>query len=390
MDAVTRVLTTLEHEEPDRVPAFESSFINDTIMKHYGLKAQHVAPIMNLARKAPGIYQKFQGIVMSRKSLVKGQFKKRFKFAIQAGLDIDLIPVSLFPRTPKKNGYIDEYGRDMHIVPYEKDGTEVMMYRDGIFKSFEDFESFEHPNPFDTFRVNSYLAGLKAQRELNDEILAVPATGALFEVTWESFGMKTFSRVLRKHQQIQKVFDTRGKFTLELVKILADNGAKLILLYDDYGFKNGLMMNPKKWRDYVYPWLEKIASAAHKRDSKILLHSDGDLSDIMEDIIKAKIDALNPIEPTTANPEYDIFKIKKKYGEKITLVGNISPMLLADGNQEEIAAYSKRLLQELAPGGGYIFSSGHSINPAISLESWQTVLKVRAKYGNYPIITEEK
>ena len=69
----------------------------------------------------------------------------------------------------------------------------------------------------------------------------------------------------------------------------------------------------------------------------------------------------------------------------MTLVGNISPMMLTNGDQNEIAAYAKKLLQELGPGGGYIFSSGHSINPAISLESWQTLLKIRKKYGKYPM-----
>lgn len=385
MNAVSRVLTTIEHEEPDRVPAFESAFVNDTILKHYGLKPQHLAPLMNIARFTPALYDNLQKFVLKKTSLMKNQFKKRFKAMINAGLDIDLVPVSLFPRIPLKNGFIDEYGREMHIVPYEGDGTEIFIYRDGIFKSFEDFENFPQPDPTEDFRLKVFLAGLKAQHELDDRIFAVPATAAMFEVTWESFGMRAFSRILRKHQQIQKVFDTRGKFALELVKILAEHGARLILLYDDYGFKNGLMMNPKKWREYVFPWLEKICTAAHKRGSKILLHSDGDLMSTFEDIIRSGVDALNPIEPTTANPDYDIFKLKKKYGDKITLVGNISPMMLAEGNQQKIAEYAKKLLKEVAPGGGYIFSSGHSINPAIGLESWQTLLRVREQYGYYPI-----
>jgi uroporphyrinogen decarboxylase len=384
MDATTRIFTTLNHEEPDRVPAFESAFINDRIMKYYGYNPQHLKSIMKLSQILP-FYNQIQKKVLSSPRLLKGQFKKRLQFALKAGLDIDLIPTSLFPLHGTKTGFIDEYGRKMNIINYEDDGSEIYVYEDGMFKTFEDFERWTQPDPTDEFRIAGFLGGLKAQQELDNEILAVPATAALFEVTWESFGMRTFSRILRNHRQIQKVFDTRGQFTLELVKNLADHGAKLVLLYDDYGFKNGLMINPKQWREYVYPWLDKIVSAAHKKDCKIMLHSDGDLSTIIEDIVRVGIDALNPIEPTTANPEYDIFNLKKKYGDKLTLVGNISPMLLASGEQDKIAAYSKKLLQELGPGGGYIFSSGHSINPAVSLESWQTVLKVRKEFGQYPI-----
>ena len=59
--------------------------------------------------------------------------------------------------------------------------------------------------------------------------------------------------------------------------------------------------------------------------------------------------------------------------------------MLATGTIAEIEEYSKKLIRELAPGGGYIFSSGHSINPAVTLDRWQAVLNIREKYGNYPI-----
>jgi len=116
-----------------------------------------------------------------------------------------------------------------------------------------------------------------------------------------------------------------------------------------------------------------------------MLHSDGDLMEIFEDIITCGVDVLNPIESTTANPEYDIFKLNEKYGNKITFCGNVSPMMLAIGEISEIEEYSKRLLRELAPGGGYIFSSGHSINPSITIDRYEAYQNIRKKYGNYPI-----
>jgi uroporphyrinogen decarboxylase len=97
------------------------------------------------------------------------------------------------------------------------------------------------------------------------------------------------------------------------------------------------------------------------------------------------VDAIHPIESTTANPEYDIFKLKEKFGECITLVGNLSPVMLALGEISEIEEYSKKLIRELAPGGGYIFSSGHSINPAVTLDRFEAMQNVKRKFGNYPI-----
>ncbi|MFW9899084.1 MAG: uroporphyrinogen decarboxylase family protein, partial [Candidatus Thorarchaeota archaeon] len=207
----------------------------------------------------------------------------------------------------------------------------------------------------------------------------------LMECTWEGFGLENFSRLLTRPKQVKKVFDDRGKFTLEMVKILAENDAKMVLLWDDYGFKNGLFMAPRNYRKYIFPWIKRICDAAHKQDCKIMLHSDGDLLEIFEDIIKCGVDVLNPIEPTTANPEYDIFKLYQKYGNKLTFCGNLSPIMLALGEISEIKAYAKRLIRELAPGGGYIFSSGHSINPAVTVDRFEAMQSIRREYGTYPI-----
>ncbi|MHA1804080.1 MAG: uroporphyrinogen decarboxylase family protein [Promethearchaeota archaeon] len=379
MNAEERVIKTINHEEPDKVPYFESAFTNNTIMKHFGVEPGSLTSIPKLPEK---MLKKLSG----SKRILKSGYKKTYEFARRVGMDIVLSISSLFPRKVLGGGIIvDEFGRMMRNEIYEKDGTIIYGYVGGYFKNFEDFESWEHPDPQWEGRVNGFIAGKEVQKKMNDEIFAVPSTAALMEVSWECFGIETFSRVIAKSKQAKAIFDERGKFALEVVKILGELEAKLILLWDDYGFKNGLFMSPRNYRTYVFPWLKRICEAAHKKDCKILLHSDGDLTEIFEDIIACGVDALNPIEPTTANPEYDIFKLNQKYGDNITFVGNVSPVMLATGEISEIEEYSKRLIRELAPGGGYIFSSGHSINPAVTLDRYLAYIGVKNKYGKYPI-----
>ena len=357
MKAPERILKTVNHEEPDRVPAFESAFTNNTIVKHYGVDPKGV-----------------------------GGYRLSYEFSRKVGIDLVLSIVALFPRKflKRNQGFIDEYGRIMRFEPY-KDGTQILAYHGGHFSSFEDYESWEQPDPNLKARLGQFLEGRKAQKELNDEVFSIPATGSLMECSWEGFGIETFSRILSKKTQIKKIFDDRGKFTLEIVKILSENDAKIVLLWDDYGFKNGLFMRPVLYRKYIFPWLKQICQAAHKEDCKIMLHSDGDLFEIFEDIVKCGVDIINPVESTTANPDYDIFKLNEKYGDKITFSGNLSPILLAIGEIYEIEEYAKRLIRELAPGGGYIFGSGHSINPAVTIDRFEAMQNVRRKYGNYPI-----
>ena len=355
MNAPERILKTIEHEEPDRVPAFESAFTNSTIIKHYNVNP----------------------------SGGRG-YKNIYKFFSKVGIDLVLSYVSLIPRKMFKGGFIDEYGRIMKYE-YAKDKTMLLTYHGGHFKSFEDYESWEQPDPNLKLRIDQFLLGRNAQKEIDDAVFSIPSTGALMECSWEGFGIETFSRIIRREKQIERIFNDRGTFTLELVQILAENDAKMVLLWDDYGFKNGLFMRPDLYRKHVFPWLKRICDAAHKHNCKIFLHSDGDLLEIFEDIVKCGVDAIHPIESTTANPKYDIFKLNDKFGDKITLVGNLSPVMLSVGDISEIEDYAKKLIRELAPGGGYIFSSGHSINPEVTIDRFEAMQNIRRKYGKYPI-----
>ena len=388
MNAQERVLKALNHEEPDRVPYFESTFANNTIARHYGISPGNLGMLMKLLQVLPFRHIIMRSVLQNRRNLAMGMrvFGKLYR---NVGIDLAPTITALFPkRILKRGAFIDEFGRHMHFE-YAADGTEVVGYVGGAFKSFEDYESWEQPDPNWQARINGFLAGRDIQKELHEEVFFIPSTTGLLEVTWEGFGINLFARLLKKTTQARKVFDDRGKFALEMVKILAENDAKIILIFDDWGHKNGLFMRPQQFHQYIFPWFHQICDAAHKRDCKILLHSDGDLTEVLPDIVKCGVDALNPIEPTTANPEYNIFRIKREFGRVLTLVGNISPVLLAVGEIHEIEDYAKRLLRECAPGGGYIFASGHSINPAITLDRFEAMQKIRQVHGKYPLHVPE-
>jgi uroporphyrinogen decarboxylase len=390
MNAPERVLKTINHEEPDRVPAFEI-VTNNAVLKHYDISVgtgyqDGLQQLSKLGEKGNELLVKGY----SNSGVIRNILKGAHEFCWRAEIDIALSYTSIYPIKLLKEGkgFVDEYGRIMKPQVYKsKDGIETAIseYFGGFFKDFEDYESWEQPDPYWDARLINFKEGRELQKEMNNEIFSVPSVGALMECSWEGFGLENFSRILTKPKQAKKIFDDRGKFTLEVVKILADNDAQLVLLWDDYGYKTGLFMSPRNYQNFVFPWLKRICSAAHKRNCKVILHSDGDLSEIFEDIINCGVDVLNPIESTTANPDYDIFKLNKKYGDKITFSGNLSPMLLAVGSASEIEENAKKLIRELGPGGGYIFGSGHSINPAISVENFEAMYNIKRKFGKYPI-----
>lgn len=104
---------------------------------------------------------------------------------------------------------------------------------------------------------------------------------------------------------------------------------------------------------------------------------------LIDMIVDSGIDCLDPIDPTAG---MNIAEIKKKYGQRIALKGNVDcAQTLTFGSVEQTIAESKRCIQLAGPGGGYIFSSGNSIHSAVKPENYAAMMETHKKYCNYPI-----
>ncbi len=395
MDAKERVLKTINHQEPDKIPSFEASIDNLAICEHYDAKYAFQGAGKALKRAYylfwgnAKLMTKVVGYFAKKKSAIKIAIKPMVDIYRKIGIDLSVIPLGLYPIKYDKTGYIDEFARRFDFKINPADGMDVSYYMGGVLKDIEDYEAFYNDHPLDPdnpMRENAYKMGKELEAKAGGKIYLAPSIFGMMESSWEAFGLENFSRLLAKRKQAKKVFDERGNFALEMVKRIIDWGEDgAILIYDDYGYKAGLFMSPRNYNTYVMPWLKRICDTAHKGGLKVILHSCGDVYQILEDIIKTGVDAMHPIEPTTSNPEYDIFKLKEKYRDKLCFIGNVSPQDLSDKDPEFIKQYTKKLIKHVAPGGGFILSSGHSINPAIKLDNFLAMRETLEKYDKYPI-----
>lgn len=392
MDAKERIIRTLNHEEPDKVPSFEASIDNMAICDHFGVRymfqgaAKGLKLLYRLCWGNKKLLTSILGFFAKKKGAIKLSIKPVAELYAKIGIDLCCVPLGLYPIKYFKTGYIDEFARKFEFKKNPADDMDVSYYMGGTLKDFDDYDMFPPLDPDNPMRERAFKSGKELEKEYKGKIYMMPSIFGMMEPTWEAFGLENFSRLLAKSKAVKKVFDDRGTFAVEMVKRIVEWGETgPILIYDDYGYKMGLFMSPRNYRTYVIPWLERIAKEAHKGGLKLILHSCGDDYMIFEDIINAGVDGIHPIEPTTANPNYDIFKLNEKYGDKITFIGNVSPQDLSDKDPDFIKEYTKKLIQHLAPNGGFILSSGHSINPAIKLENFLAMREILEKYGSYPI-----
>ena len=395
MDARERILKALDHEEPDKVPSFELSIDNLRICKHFG--EEYV--FQGIVKSFSDTYDLYNGdtekmtktilIATETRSYMKTNMQRHLGLSMKIGIDFATIPFTgyvLFPMKCDKTSFVDEYGRIFDLKKNPEDDMDIAYYRDGAFKSFEDYEAFPPLDPDNPRREKYFKAMKKFEKDSEGKIYVMPSAWAIFEPAWQVFGYTNFSRLLTNSAKIKTVFDNNGKFAVELLKKFIDWGEDtLFYIFGDYGYKAGLLMSPKNYREYVFPWINRICKISHKAGIRVILHSCGDIFPIFEDLVNTGIDGIHPIEPTTANPDYNIFKLYEKYGDKITFIGNVSPQDLAQKTPEFIKNYTKKLINEIAPGGGFILSSGHSINPAVKLENFLAMHETLKKYGTYPI-----
>ncbi|MFX0042460.1 MAG: uroporphyrinogen decarboxylase family protein [Candidatus Hodarchaeota archaeon] len=390
-----RICLALDFKEADKVPSFEMSIDNFNICRYYNEEyvfqgmVKSYSDTYDLCKGDIGMLTKTIIRAMETKSYIKNTLNRHLNLFKKIGIDLAIIPFTgyiLYPAICQKDHFIDEYGRIFDLRKNPSDGMDLAYYKGGYFKNFEEFESFPALE-VNTTRRDKYFKEMKrVEKESQGKICMIPAIWGIFEPTWQIFGFSQFSKLLTEQKTIKKVFNTYGKFVVDLIKVFIDWGEdSAILIMDDYGYKTGQLMSPKNYRKYVFPWLKEACKDAHKRGVKIILHSCGDLYPIFEDLVNAGVDAIHPIEPTTANNKYNIFELYEKYKNRIAFIGNVSPQDLADKEPEFIEDYTKSLIKKLAPEGGFILSSGHSINPSVKLENFLAMHTALKKYGTYPI-----
>jgi len=108
---------------------------------------------------------------------------------------------------------------------------------------------------------------------------------------------------------------------------------------------------------------------------------------LMDDIVDAGIDAFHPTERKAFGPN-GLEEMKRRYGDRITLFGNVeASTLLPYGTYEQIDKQIRKCFETAAPGGGYIFGSDHSIHPCIPAERARFLFRQAAKYRSYPTLT---
>jgi uroporphyrinogen decarboxylase len=158
-------------------------------------------------------------------------------------------------------------------------------------------------------------------------------------------------------------------------------GAEVIILGDDYAGNHGPMMSPAVFRTFLLPRLRKMIDMIHEEGAFCIKHSDGNLYSLLDMIISAGPDGLNPIEPVAG---MELRRVKQLVGDRVCLVGNIDcAHLLPHGTVEQVREAVRTAIADAAAGGGYMLSSSNSIHSSCNAANFVAMVRAAHEFGRY-------
>ncbi len=224
-------------------------------------------------------------------------------------------------------------------------------------------------------------AAVEAAREAGIFVVGwgdVAYPGSSPYVTLFLIAMATEPELIHRYMEVT----TEG--ALSFIRAQIEAGVDGILGGNDWCFKTGPMFSPLFFRRFFVPHLRGIVEECHAHGVPYIKHLDGNTSLLLDSLVnEVGIDAYHGIEPPAG---MDIVQLKRQYGDRITLMGNLDcGELLTNGKPEQIVAEVQRIIRHVSPGGGHIFGSSNSIHDAVPIENLYTMLDAAHRYGRYPV-----
>jgi len=253
-------------------------------------------------------------------------------------------------------------------------------------------EDYEFPDPHDTRRWAYYPAGYglkaalrtdgvkaalhkgegseadtsssgrgrrEAPGEGEDGFLVANIGFSLFERAWTLFGMENLLMAMVEDPAfVHRLLDRILEHNLALIEHACSYDIDAMMFGDDWGSQRGLIMGARLWNEFIKPRVAAMYRAVHATGKSVLIHSCGKVDELFPDLVEAGVDVFNPFQPEVM----DVFEVKKQYGDRLCFYGGISTQkTLPYGTVDDVREEVKRLLGEVGKDGGYFAAPAHSI-----------------------------
>lgn len=373
-----RVMAALRHEEPDRVP-FDcggTGTTSLTVEAYENLKAHE-----GISAPTVIMYKAFRVARLDEETMRR--------------LGSDLRPVVIKPpknwhQPPSEPGtFVDEFGIKWRQVTYSRGYYWELASHPLANASISDLDAYPWPDVEDPGR---YEGLAEEARDLFQNTLYALVGDSGFKGFWEpAFMLRGLAQALMDlvqdpefmHALLEKLFEVNAAITKRFLEITGPYLAA-VRLVDDLATQTAPIMSPATYRAMIKPYHKRFCELVREyTDAVIVLHSCGNITLLVEDLIDAGIQALNPVQ-VSAIP--DVAGLKAKYGDRLSFWGGIDTQhVLPHGTAEEVHEEVRLRIHQLGHGGGYIAAAVHNIQPDVPPRNIIAMSEAVRELGKYPL-----
>ena len=373
-----RVITTINHLEPDRVPLALGG-------GPYGLVDDlYLRLVEHLRLGAPTAPFRSGHSISYMDDRVLERLGTDLRYCWPG-----LLPNSpIFPGADPDTSY-DSFGQVWkRALPYNYVGKGLLEEHD----SLDDIERLVRwPDLSDPRWTAGVAERAQALREGTDYfiVMRMVASHGPFQTACDLRGTENFLTDLALRPDYAQALLDRVTAALEgLLRLAIRAGGRwfdmIELPGDDYAGNQGPMISPAMFRRFIQPCLARLVAAVREDqpDMRIMLHSDGAITRLLPDIIALGVDVIHPLEPL---PATDIPAVKAEFGRQVTFLGGIDISHAMPSTRAAVEADVRRCLRDLAPGGGYILAPSNHLQADVPAENVIALYETAARLGAYPI-----
>lgn len=387
MTSRERVLATLNHEEPDRVPIDIGGLTSFTCW-HEETDIR-VKKYLGYEPDKPVINSFFSRTVRPNKQ-IRDRFQTDF-FGL-VGKSPDSYQFELHEEEGGGSWFYDEWQIKWRCPPggHYYDVVEFPLAEATVE---EIAHQYDWPDPTDPTRLDGVVEMAKDMYENSDYCLVYtpPWATGVFAVAALMQGWENHLVNMMIDQEVSKaIFEGLTEFHLAHLEMMLDQMGdyiQIINMSDDLGFQDRPMIRLPMFREMVKPYYQRIVDFIKTKSPhmKIVFHTDGAVSQFYPDFIDMGIEATNPVQISCAG--MDPVRLKEEFGDKLTFwgAGVDTQSTLPHGTPDEVRAEVKTRLQEMAPGGGYIFATVHNVQYDVPPENVLACYDTALEFRDYPI-----
>ena len=368
-----RVRLALNHEEPDRVPIDNNGIVSSI----------HEVAYANLLERL-GVQEKIVVLDAVQRITLNSE-----KVLTSLGVDTRY----LYPSAPSSWTYAenpdgtwkDEFGTTYKRLGFYADNVDPVLKG----KSFAEVKAYKFPDPTDPSRFKGLREKARALHSSTDFALVSGAMLCFDYIRWVLRGLEDAIADLLEdprlaEYQLDAIVDWMIAFGGGIMDAIGDV-IEFFWVGDDWGAQGGPFYGPEMFRKIFKPRITRLIGAMKKKTrAKCAYHCCGSVRWAIPDLLEAGVDILHPLQPS-AGGNGDTAGIKSEFGGRLCFHGGTNNQGLFHCGPNAVERDTLERLRDLAPGGGYLFSSGHNIQANMAAENIQLLFAIGRDYGRYPI-----